>query len=626
MQENLSLVVHFGVFCIAITFYYYSIFTLLAVFFAAIIFIRRPSLICICLLGILAMFIDSTTHSQRLIKGNVKNLEIEALLEDISTKDKTIKYSISNVNVLNSRYKIDGKIMAYCKKCDGLNLKPGMVIKAKINAFELPKKVYPTGYDIKNKYKYLGYSGFAFINKIEVLEEKQKLNWLAIPMKIRNYYIQILERKNTDPHTIALLGALFFGDMSQISEKLNDVLRRTGITHVISISGLHISIVMMLISSFIFALLGISKWARYHLPVRKISVVFGSVFCLLYLAVAGMPIAGVRSLVMILFGVAIIMMDLKPRAFSSIIFAGFVVLLIYPHALFFVSFQLSFLAVLALSLTIDDSHSIKNFFLRYAYITIKTSISISIITLPVILYNFGTVSIVGIFYNILIIPYFTFIVMPVGVLYFFLTPLLSHSNNVFIILEKLMFESIAQFLHVSEFFADVQYAFFSLKEMPLVASLTVLAGVLIVLMIKGFFRFFGCVLCIIGMGVYIFSTTPDIVANKEAFVFKNSDGKYYTIEDAPEGFVGSIWRGKLGLKDHFADGSQFCVDGICTTEKFTYLQETAAQEKINAEKCTEILISRIDLKMDELACAYKLIITKKALEGEPYIVLKYETL
>ena len=572
------------------------------------------------------MFVDSKIHSQKLIENNVKNLEIIATLENISFKEKTTRYSLSQIDVLNSGYSIDGKIMAYCKKCQGLNLKPNTRIKAKINAFELPKKVYPTGYDIKNKYKYLGYSGFAFINSIEVLQEKPQTNWFAFATKIRNYYIQTLENKNAETNTIAILQALFFGDMSKISEKTNDVLRKTGVSHVISISGLHISIVMMLVSTSIFAVISLSKWARYFLPIKKISIIFGAIFCFFYILIADVPIPAVRSFAMILFGIIIIMMDLKPKAFSSVLFAGFCVLVIYPHALFFVSFQLSFLAVLALSLTFDDSHKIKNFFLRYSYITVKTSITISFLTLPVILYHFGTVSLIGIFYNILIIPYFTFVIMPLGILYFSLTPLLLNDNKVYLFLEHLMFESTAKFLHISEFFADMQYAFFSLKEMPLFASLTVLAGVLIVLMIKGFFRFFGGILCLIGMGIYVVSTTPDIVANKDSFIFKNSDGKYYTIEDAPEGFVGSIWRGKLGLKDNFANGLQFCNEGICTTEKFTYLQTNANQKNINAETCTEVLVSKIDLKFDELPCSYKLVITKKALESEPYTVIRYDIL
>lgn len=572
------------------------------------------------------MFVDSKINNQRLIKGNVKNLEIIATLESISYKDKNIRYSLKNIDIINSNYKIDGKIMAYCKKCQKLNLKPNSVIKAKINAFELPKKVYPTGYDIKNKYKYLGYSGFAFINKIEVLQEKPKTNWLSVPTKIRNYYIEILENKKIEKNTIAILEALFFGEQSNISQEVNEILRKTGITHVISISGLHVSIVMMLISTFIFSIISLSKWARYHFPIKKIAIIFGAIFSFAYILIANVPIPAVRSLAMILFGIAIIMMDLKPKAFASVIFAGFIVLIIYPHALFFASFQLSFLAVLALSLTVDDSYLIKNFFLRYSYITIKTSISISMVTLPVILYHFGTVSIIGIVYNILIIPYFTFAIMPLGVVYFCLTPLLSHSNTIFIVLEKLMFESILQFLNLSEFLASVQYAFFSLKEMSLYSSLAVLAGILIVLIIQGFFRILGAILCLVGTLIYIFATTPDIVANKESFIFKTSNGKYYTIDDSPEGFVGSIWRGKLGLKDNFLNGSHFCKEKICTTENFTYLQKDANQKNINPEKCTDVLISRIDIEIENLPCKYKIIITKNALEAQPYTILKYNTI
>lgn len=580
------------------------------------------------------MAIDTRRHNQTLITSNYKNIKITALLEDISHKEKSTKYSLSHIDVLNKNLKIEGKIMAYCKKCNDLNLYPNTIIHAKISAFPLPEKVYPTGYDIKNKYRYLGYSGFAFINNIEVLTEKPKADWLTITTKIRNYYILKLENINnhrTKPQTIpndtiGLTEALFFGEMSHVSSNANDNLRAVGVSHIISISGLHVSIVMMIVSFTMFSFLSVSKWIRYYIPIKKLALMAGLLFSFCYLAIANMPIPGIRSFVMLTFAVIVIITDLKPRAFASVILAGFIVLLIYPHALFFVSFQLSLLAVLALALTIDDSARIKNLLLRYAYITTKTSLTISLVTLPVVLYHFGTVSAIGPIFNIVAIPYFTFIVMPLGVAYFSLTPLLQENSSVLYFLGNAMFESITKFLHMSELLADLQYAFFSLKEMPLVASLIVLAGIIISMMIHGLFRFIGCILCVIGMVVYILSTTPDIVANQYSFIFKHTDGKYYTIEDTPEGFVGSIWRGKLGLKDNFLDGSQFCNNQICTTEHFTYLKTGSNQSHIDETKCTDVLISRIDLQIEDLACKYKMFITKEAFNNEPYFILRYDIL
>ena len=625
---------HFVIFCTAITFFYYKQFWWLGICGTLLFLSRKPSALLIFLLGISATAIDAKRNGQKLIETNLKNVKIKALLEDISHKEKSKRYSLSRIEVLNKDFKIEGKIMAYCKKCNNLDIRPNTVIHARINAFPLPEKVYPTGYDIKNKYRYLGYSGFAFINNIEILSEKPETDWLSVPTQIRNYYISKLENINSatlqsnviPSDTIGLTEALFFGEMSRVSSYANDNLRAVGVSHIISISGLHVSIVMMIISFAVFSILSASKWVRYYIPIRKTALIIGLLFSFCYLAIANMPIPGIRSFIMLAFAVTIIMADLKPRAFASVILAGFVILLIYPHTLFFVSFQLSFLAVLALALTVDDSAYIKNLLLRYCYITIKTSLAISIITLPVVLYHFGTVSTIGPIFNIIAIPYFTFIVMPLGVAYFSLTPLLQENSTVLHFLGNAMFESITQFLHISELLADLQYAFFSLKEMPLFASLIVLTGVIIAMMIRGLLRFIGCSLCIIGMVIYILSTTPDIVANKDSFVFKYVDGKYYTIEDVPEGFVGSIWRGKLGLKDNFLEGSQFCNDQICTTKRFTYLKPGADQYQIDETKCTDILISRIDLQMDSLPCKYKMLITKEALNSEPYIVLRYDTL
>ena len=151
----------------------------------------------------------------------------------------------------------------------------------------------------------------------------------------------------------------------------------------------------------------------------------------------------------------------------GVIFSGFALLVFVPHALFFASFQLSFLAILTLAMIIDNSWGVKNLFLRYCVGIVKSSFAITLVTAPVVLYHFGTISLVNPFVNILAIPLFTFIIMPFGVLFFLLTitPLETSFINIF--LGKAMFESISKMISGSGYISNFEYSFVALKEIPL---------------------------------------------------------------------------------------------------------------------------------------------------------------
>ena len=60
------------------------------------------------------------------------------------------------------------------------------------------------------------------------------------------------------------------------------------------------------------------------------------------------------------------------------------------------------------------------------------------------------------------------------------------------------------------------------------------------------------------------------------------------------------------------------------TNKITYVREDSKLKKVNKERCTDILVSRVDVyNLKKLDCKYKVIITRDALEEKPYVVLRY---
>lgn len=603
---------------------YFGIYKFAGLLAVLLVLTKHSSKVTLLAIGLLAMEIDSFRHNQTLITKTYKNVEITGTVEKSSQREKgTRKYTVSHIQVLNKNLKVEGMLMVYCNSCRGAEIPSGSVVAMKSTIVPLPEKVYPTGYNVEGKYRYQGYSGFAFANRINVVSKNPPKDIMTVALKVRSFFKQKLDDVKTSNQVRALVEALFLGEKSRISNKTNDDLRKVGLSHAISISGMHISIMMMLCYQVFVRLFACSKHLRLAFNIRQLALFPSLLFSFLYLMVADMPVAGVRSFIMIAFAVTVYSIDAKPKLFASVLFSGLVLLAIMPHELFFASFQLSFLAVLSFSLIIDRSYKIKNFFLKYCYSTVRISIIVTLVTAPVVIYHFGGISLVSPVANILIIPLLTFIIMPAGVAYFILT-IIPYDLFITRFFCKVMVESIKSMLDFSDFFASFQLSFLSLKDLPLLAVFLILGGILIIFIVQSLMKFLGLLAVLIGLIIFIFNQTPDVIANANSFVFR--EGSQYYIIGKKDSFARSIWRSKLGLSNDFLDGTKFCnEDGICMTDKITYVREGSKIKKVNNnKKCTDILVSRVEFyNLKKLDCDYKVIITRDALSEKPYIVLKY---
>ena len=143
-----------------------------------------------------------------------------------------------------------------------------------------------------------------------------------------------------------------------MSDGMKDAFNSTGLAHVLSISGTHFGIFSVLLFG-LFRL--VIKFLPYSLLQRITLYVTPSQgaaalslpFMLAYLALSGWSIPAVRSFIMISLFLIGLLIGRKRFWLNSLLFAAFVIVLWNPEALFSLSFQLSFLAVLFIGFSID---------------------------------------------------------------------------------------------------------------------------------------------------------------------------------------------------------------------------------------------------------------------------------
>ena len=198
-----------------------------------------------------------------------------------------------------------------------------------------------------------------------------------------------------------LLAAMVLGDQSRLSQELKNNFSRTGITHIVAISGMNITI-MAEILVFFFGLTLRLGWNRaFYL------VLFITVF---YVVMIGAPASAVRAGIMA--GVLLLAQKTGRLYFAgrALLIAAAIMLIFNPLLLFYdVGFQLSFLAVLGIIylFPIFDfhlSHFLKNKGSRWFRQILALTLSAQIFTLPILVYNFGSVSLISPLVNVLVVP------------------------------------------------------------------------------------------------------------------------------------------------------------------------------------------------------------------------------
>ncbi len=140
------------------------------------------------------------------------------------------------------------------------------------------------------------------------------------------------------------------GDQSLISDETRDVMAASGLAHVYSISGLHLSLVAGGVFFLLrFGLASMSGWTQ-ALPVKKIAAVGGILAACFYLLLAGgfANVPALRSTIMLGLIFGAILAGRRALTMRNVAIAALAIIVIDPASVFRASFQLSFAAVAAL--------------------------------------------------------------------------------------------------------------------------------------------------------------------------------------------------------------------------------------------------------------------------------------
>ena len=343
---------------------------------------------------------------------------------------------------------------------------------------------------------------------------------------------KILNNLSGDVANVSL--ALLIGEQKQISKNLLTAIRNSGLSHLLSISGFHLSLASAIFFVSIRWLLVRIEYFALRFDIKKISAVFAIFASYFYLKIADAPLPAQRALIMVWMVMLSLLINRKFDGKRALFLALFLLVLFNPHNLFQISFLLSFLAILTMVCYVDyfrekffpDANLIledkfitgllSKIKLYFCEILIITAI-IQIVTLPILMNSFQTFSFVGFFANLVAIPLVGFIIMPLGFLALFLMSISIENIPLF-----LMKYSIDFFIKAVEFFADFKFAIIITPYLPKLGLVLCLIFVVI------FFIANHKYLKITILLFFILSFTTIFLCKNNQIIFEKSQ-KFYAI-------------------------------------------------------------------------------------------------
>lgn len=191
---------------------------------------------------------------------------------------------------------------------------------------------------------------------------------------------------------------ILYGDRSSTSTEIVDMFAFAGVVHILSVSGLHVALIVMLLIFFLNKL----RLKEYV----KFIIVFSFLLCFCTLCSFSSSVlrASIMALVVLLAG----MYSRKNDILNSISFAGILILFFSPTSIFDIGFQMSFASVFGIILVaFSAKFAIKSKKVYRILLPVLITISAQLLILPVIATYYGFVPTWSILFNIIVLPIFS---------------------------------------------------------------------------------------------------------------------------------------------------------------------------------------------------------------------------
>lgn len=371
-----------------------------------------------------------------------------------------------------------------------------------------------------------------------------------------------------------IAAALVTGDRGAISEADEEAMRRSGLAHLLSISGLHVTAVVgfaMLLTMRLLALSRRLALAGYVLPLAAAA---GALAGGGYTWLAGAEVPTLRSFIAALLVLMAFLMGREALTLRLVAAGALIVLIWRPESLAGPSFQLSFAAVTAI-IALHESRPMRSFLAqreeprvfrlgRSVTGLLITGLVVEVALAPIALFHFHKAGLYGALANVVAIPLTTFVIMPAEAL-----ALLLDSVGLGAPFWWVAEQALLALIGLAHSVADAPGAVAMMPTFPRWGFALAIAGGLWLLLWKTGWRRAGAVPLAIGMAALVLQPRPDLLVTGDGrhIAAALPDGGYALLRDRAGDYIRDTMGEAAGIDtplaalaelDHVECNRDFC--------------------------------------------------------------------
>ena len=418
-----------------------------------------------------------------------------------------------------------------------------------------PQQIVPSGYDFSFYAHYSQLSGVGRHVGKEIKLYKSEQN--------HSDYIQNLKRLifarligNLGKQNGNFTSAILLGEGKGIDSTIMDNMRYSGISHILCVSGLHLSLVSMMIYFSCRTILNCSNYISYYLDIKTISASVALMGSYCYLLLSGNQIAASRAFIMTSLVMTAIIVARIPDVLRALSISALIILSLNPEFVFHPSFQLSFIAVLSLVRSYEYYvhhiqyspsyfkllNKIKLFFLSNLY----TSLVASLATAPLVIYHFYIFSNYSILANLVAVPIMSIFVMPLA-----LFSLVTMPIGLDYYVANMMGFFIEIIIDSASYFRNLEGSLWYFGHIESSSFAIYLIGFFILCFMQNSARKIGVIIILVSCLLMMMTERPDMIINmkKKIIGIRNEEGNFEIYRAAKNKFIENYWTSWYGTKE-----------------------------------------------------------------------------
>ena len=372
--------------------------------------------------------------------------------------------------------------------------------------------------------------------------------------------------------TIAI--ALATGTQSWISEADADAMRRSGLAHLLSISGLHVSALIGGVIFIVMRLLALSPYLALRWPLLLVAACAGGAAGIGYTLFTGAEVPTIRSCiaaVLVIIGLALGREAISLRLIAT---GALFVMLFWPEAVIGPSFQMSFAAVTAI-VALYEYPPTRAFFarreeggarqlMRSVGALLITGLAVELVLTPIAFAHFHRSGLLGALANMIAIPLTSFVVMPFEVMALVLDIAGLGAPAWWVVGAALKL-----LLWLAHYVSAQPYATISMPIANSAAFPLAMLGLLWLMLWRTRMRWLGIPLAITGFALTLSAPAPDILVTSDGrhVAWRADNGALSLLRDRAGDYVRTTFAEAAAYEGEFSTladaGNVTCSQDLC---------------------------------------------------------------